>query len=316
MPRSISLFFLACFLYVPVATARQGPIGLKLSGTVLDLDTRLPIAGVSVKATGDQGAAPATTDTDGLFLLQLAPNVKLGETVRIRFEKSGYQPYDKSCVASSEIPINVTMRRVATNNGKRAGGSPPSSKAKSPDNGKPPTTEIHGTSDSVTASVTRGPAPDLPDATLELVHPREFAVYLYNDGKVVANKVRFWFTLWDLDQLTPDGVPKVVQIPQQSFEYLRHDSPAGPFAIVGDDSIRRQVRDGDRLFGAMAATCADCKFVRAYYVYAVVGSSGWFSEIPQTQTRSTEDWFALVKQVHQNPSMIETLPANSKVPIR
>jgi hypothetical protein len=315
MPRSINLFFLAWCLYIPLATAQQGPVGLRLSGTVLDSDTRRPIAGVSVKATGDQGAAPATTDTDGLFLLQLAPNTKLGETVRIRFEKSGYEPYDKSCVASSEIPINVSMRRVTTNKGKKEAGSPPSTEVKKPDNGNQPT-ENHGTSDSVTAYVTHGPDPGLPDATLELVHPREFAVYVYNDGKVVANKVRYWFTLWDLDQLTPDGIPKVVQIPQQSFEYLRHDSPAGPYAVMGEESVKRQVKDGDRLFGAMAATCPDCKFVRGYYVYVVVGTSGWFSEIPQTKTRTTEDWFALVKQVHQNPSIIEKLLINSKVPIR
>ena len=31
----------------------------------------------------------------------------------------------------------------------------------------------------------------------------------------------------------------------------------------------------------------------AYYVYAVVGQGGWYSEIPQTAKRNTADWFAL-----------------------
>jgi hypothetical protein len=186
---------------------------------------------------------------------------------------------------------------------------------------KPPVTPFRLTIPNIAGVYDKAPKiahsrpPQQPNIGLELVYPREFAVYVFNDSKVLVNKARWWFVLFDLDQPSPNGNPKPLQIAQQFSDYIRTDSPVGPFAVIGDDSVRSQVRNGDRLFGAMAATCPDCKYVRAYYVYAVVGQGGWYSEIPQTSKRNTADWFALSVQIRSDPAVLQSLLVNRKVAI-
>jgi hypothetical protein len=90
----------------------QNPRGIRMSGTVVDAITNRPLAGVVLSATGDQGAAPTTTDSHGRFVLTLASSVGAGEPVRIHLEKDGYVPLDQDESASEEPTRHFEMQPV------------------------------------------------------------------------------------------------------------------------------------------------------------------------------------------------------------
>ncbi len=154
-----------------------------------------------------------------------------------------------------------------------------------------------------------------PDIDIELVKPDRFAIYIFNDSDVLLNKARWWFGIWDLDTMGNDGGAPL-QIPQAHSDYIRPHEPIGPFAVISQEPVNSQVRNGDRLFGWVAATCPDCKRTKAYYVYAVVGKGGWIAEIPQDEKRPVEDWFSLARQAKRFPDLPETLPKGKKMLIR
>src|SRR5260370_24929935 len=101
---TLLLVFLAC----PIVASSQ-ETGPTLFGIVTDSETHLPIPRVSVTAIGDQGAAPAATDSKGFFKLKLAKNVEKGACVHIRLEKPEYERYDENVVASPEVTIQISL---------------------------------------------------------------------------------------------------------------------------------------------------------------------------------------------------------------
>src|SRR5258708_19393457 len=96
------LLLLAACASISVAKA-QAPATLKISGTIVDDKSRLPLKGVSISAAGDEGAAPCVTDVDGVFILQLAPIVKAVDDVLIRFQNRAYEPMTKPFTASPPV---------------------------------------------------------------------------------------------------------------------------------------------------------------------------------------------------------------------
>src|SRR5260370_3780083 len=97
---TLLLVFLAC----PIVASSQ-ETGPTLFGIVTDSETHLPIPRVSVTAIGDQGAAPAATDSKRFFTLKLHKNVEKEASVHIRFEKPDYESYNENVIASPEVTI-------------------------------------------------------------------------------------------------------------------------------------------------------------------------------------------------------------------
>src|SRR5258708_38806213 len=150
------LLLLAACASISVAKA-QAPATLKISGTIVDDKSRLPLKGVSISAAGDEGAAPCVTDVDGVFILQLAPIVKAGDDVLIRFEKRAYEPMEKHVTASSgALALPFKMHHVSVPQTKPS--------AKQPNAETPLPRETHGTTDSVKATVQHPGAEDTTTA--------------------------------------------------------------------------------------------------------------------------------------------------------
>lgn len=80
--------------------------GIVLLGRVLDARTHISVSGVTVSTVGDDACESAFTDDRGAFKLGLSPRIKYGQTIRVRAEKTGYDPFDQ-IEAVSELPLEV-----------------------------------------------------------------------------------------------------------------------------------------------------------------------------------------------------------------
>jgi len=154
--KSCVMFLIVAFIWgSPVAVPAQETIELK--GYVEDAETRLPIKLVAVGATGDQGKASTTTDSNGQFILPLSQNVKSGAKVRIWFSKEGYEPFEQWVPASSDVLIPISLRRLKT----RSSHPQKNANSRGPESQKTTPTENQMTSDSATAFVGHPiPGPD------------------------------------------------------------------------------------------------------------------------------------------------------------
>ncbi len=83
---------------------------MQLIGTVRDATTRKPVARATVSAPGDTAQQNEITDDNGFFQIRIQ-GVPVGEPVRIRVEKRGYEPSDSHYAASEKIPLEILLSR-------------------------------------------------------------------------------------------------------------------------------------------------------------------------------------------------------------
>jgi HEAT repeat protein len=105
-----SVYIVTLALCVAVSLPAQDK-STKLRGTVQDSDTRKPIGGATVSAVGDAVRASQVTDDNGFFQLVTA-GIGPGELVRLRVEKTGYAVYDSQVIASEELPLQLSLKRL------------------------------------------------------------------------------------------------------------------------------------------------------------------------------------------------------------
>lgn len=144
------------FVLLPFCTSASQT--LRQFGYVVDADTQRPVTSATVSVVGGQARQTALTDAKGLFLLEL-PNVRPGDSLGIRIEKSGYEPRFVT-EPVSEQPLRETISRLSTRPGKRRrSGARPTSP-------RPLSSETHGTTDVVTATVGKAPPRSARPATV------------------------------------------------------------------------------------------------------------------------------------------------------
>ncbi len=79
-----------------------------VKGTVIDKDTRLPLAGATIVISSNDGTKSASTDTQGIFRLQKVPVGRQQLQVRM----AGYKPEE-----FSELLITSGRTTAAQSNG-------------------------------------------------------------------------------------------------------------------------------------------------------------------------------------------------------
>ncbi len=275
--RTSGLLLLVAYASISVARAQKPPT-LRISGNVVDDKSRLPIKGVSVSAAGDEGAAPCVTDVDGVFVLPLAPIVKAGDDVLIRFEKRGYEPMEKHVAASSgALALPLRMHHVSVPQSKPGAKQPG---MESP----PPPKETHGTTDSVKATVQRPSTEDT--TTVEVGHRKAGLLKLtFQDSTSLtsARTERISGVLNDYyDYLTsevglelPKELPPIGVSPRGAVSLAGGETGAPPYyshIIISEDSI-----DNDD------AVRADYSF---YIFQEILGASPPNNSVPQFNSRA------------------------------
>ncbi len=105
--RVLLLFMVGPYL-VPELFAEN----LRLHGIVMDKVSHAFVGGATVSASGQQAANDAVTDSEGVFRLTLREGIGLGDIVRIRVSKTGYEPYDREEAASPEKTLEIFLQPI------------------------------------------------------------------------------------------------------------------------------------------------------------------------------------------------------------
>ena len=118
----------------------------RFKGNVVGPDGK-PIAHATATA-GDKGKAPAQTDDDGFFSLELNPSVKDGDLVWIHIEKPGYGPSDtqlgfsKEAVSRFQLQLSTNIKGDASHKSTAPTRQNSQSILKSADNKSAPTPSV------------------------------------------------------------------------------------------------------------------------------------------------------------------------------
>ena len=156
------------------------------------------------------------------------------------------------------------------------------------------------------------PKVEKPDIRMALIYPQEFAILILNGSSVLLNKPKWGFAIWNLGK-AGDVSAKILPIPTAEGDYIRPGEAMGPEGAIVQ--VKSLVNPGDRLFGYVYVVCPDCVKSRYYWVYAVGGQGGWFSEMK----KGYPDISILAKHMPEIQQNVETeladIPETDRVPI-
>jgi hypothetical protein len=129
---------------------------------------------------------------------------------------------------------------------------------------------------------------ELPDVTLKLTSKKSPMIVLTNISNKVAQNIKWSVWLWNLDDQKMKATkepteasefPQPLQIPTQTFDFIRPHSFGGPMILFVSPAVSSKVKVGDRLMGSASVVCPDCARGHTYIVYIVLGEGGWFYEL-------------------------------------
>jgi Carboxypeptidase regulatory-like domain len=150
--------------------------GMAVSGFVFESGSGRSVEGAQVTVVGGK-ANDAITDSSGTFILTFTNDVKPGDTVLIRVERSGYKPYTKMMAVSPKLPVQVFLEAI-----KDVSSKPPSAPPSPSADRKTPPSEV----------------PTEMQAIIHNLSPNDLATELHN----CANHLRAeWKTYWDDEDL-------------------------------------------------------------------------------------------------------------------
>ena len=120
-----------------------------------------------------------------------------------------------------------------------------------------------------------------PDISIHLYNPKSFIIEFQNKSNVLISSAKWWegFINIDRSRLTQ---ATTLPISGGALDFIRpHDAIGG--MLIFDNRIQPPLRDGERIFGFIGVTCPNCVKTRTYFVYAVFGQGGWYTEMPMSQ---------------------------------
>jgi hypothetical protein len=166
------------------------------------------------------------------------------------------------------------------------------------------------------------PSPDKPssqghsDIELEFVGKEKLQFLYYANSDESANEPKRFFGLWDINRpfhYSQFGdVTQALQLTWKTdMDFVFRGTKQGPMDVLDVPGAANLVQKGDRLFGIAYVTCMNCETQRAYWVYFVVGSGGWYKQmtglpwgktiqIPKSDASEIQIQTTIDNQVSQN----------------
>jgi hypothetical protein len=154
-----------------------------------------------------------------------------------------------------------------------------------------------------------------PDIHMYLSNPTVFAVVLENLSGAIMQHPAYAVIVWDLDlpQRT-DALP--IPVFSDASAFIRPRGAIGPFAAMLLPAVQALVKKGDRIAGWIWVTCPDCIREREYWVFAVHGENGWFSEIADARNFvATNAFVKALPTIRANPEhFFSEIPPKARTP--
>lgn len=127
---------------------------------------------------------------------------------------------------------------------------------------------------------------DAPDVVLVFASPEGPRFWVQNPSLKLAREANYQLLLFNLSLAGDHGWYRNLEVPTKSVGYVRAGRARGPWAIR---SVAREgvgIENGHHLFGYGQVSCPNCQTVRYYWIYVHVGTTGWYAEITEDETRA------------------------------
>jgi len=80
--------------------------------------------------------------------------------------------------------------------------------------------------------------------------------------------------------------------------------------------VEAVIKQGDRVFGYMWASCPNCERTRAYVIYAKQNDGGWFAEFPNGKYPALNHTGQQIDQIKRDPdAFLSMFPESSRIQI-
>ncbi len=123
--------------------------------------------------------------------------------------------------------------------------------------------------------------------------PASPVFWLYNEGEEPAERPKYGFVIYDLDEGEVEQPRRILQLPFQVFDdYILPKNALGPWQILGLSKRAREVPLGHHVFGYVTIQCFNCPHLRTYWLYFVNGQSGWFREESESEAAVVDQTLA------------------------
>jgi hypothetical protein len=156
-------------------------------------------------------------------------------------------------------------------------------------------------------------AQEHPDISLKLVHPNGLAIIFVNESDVIIREPKYIPAMWNFDR---ENWNEPLPVPVTSGDWIRAKEALGPQAFITQPRVGPLVKQGDRLFGIVQVTCPNCVRTKAYWVYAVHGVSGWYSEMTPGYYPDLREVSKLVPKIRQDPEkFFADIPLEKRIEI-
>lgn len=119
----------------------------------------------------------------------------------------------------------------------------------------------------------------VPDIALRFVNPRRPMLEIVNRSDTIVRDIKWTPVLWDIDHPGPTPL-EPLEIPVQSFDWLRPDQYGGPEVIFDRPTVLSQIKPGDRVYGSVSVICPRCARGRTYLLAFRWDQGGWYYEVP------------------------------------
>jgi hypothetical protein len=161
------------------------------------------------------------------------------------------------------------------------------------------------------------PVPKLANVAFVAGRPTTPVFWLFNEGEGPAERAKYGFVIYDLDQDDTEQPRRILHIPFQLFDdYILPKKALGPWRILELSARAREVPLGHRVFGYVTVQCFNCARLRTYWLHFTNGQSGWYREASQSEASVVNRTLASIIYAREGASeMVERLiPVPNRVP--